>query len=312
MARPAIATDSLTRDYGAVRALDHLTVEVPAGDIFGLLGPNGAGKTTVVRLLLGLVEPTEGSGQVLGFDIRRHGDEIRNRCGALLDHSGIYERLSALDNMEYYGRIWRMPDVSRRMRIEVLLKHFGLWERRFEIAGTWGRGMLQKLAVARTLLHQPALAFLDEPTAGLDPLAANALRKELADLSRSEGMTIFLTTHNLAEAEQLCDRMAVIRSGKLVACGTGDEIERIKGAPRLEIIGRGFSDDVVSLLRVRPEINSAERIDGNLVVDLHGNVDTAPLVSLLVESGVEIEEVLRHTTSLESALLSLMADGDEH
>lgn len=201
-----------------------------------------------------------------------------------------------------------MPDVSRRMRIETLMKHFGLWERRFEITGGWGRGMQQKLAIARTLLHQPALAFLDEPTTGLDPLAAHALRKELASLSRSEGMTIFLTTHNLTEAEQLCDRMAIIRKGRLVACGTADELRDATSIPQLEIVGRGFSADVLSLLQVRPEVRSARLVDGNLVVELSGDVDTAPLVSLLVESGADVEEVRRRTTNLESAFLSLMAE----
>jgi ABC-2 type transport system ATP-binding protein len=199
--RPAIETANLSRDFNAVRAVDRLTLEVRAGSIFGFLGPNGAGKTTMIRLLLGLIEPSEGEGKVLGFDIRQHGNDIRRRTGALFEHTGLYERLSAYDNLDYFGRIWRMPETSRRNRVESLMRHFGLWERRAEVVGSWDRGMQQKLAIARTLLHQPPLVFLDEPTAGLDPVAATALRKELAELSRSEGVTIFLTTHNLAEAE---------------------------------------------------------------------------------------------------------------
>lgn len=308
MTVPAIATNNLTRDYGAVRALDHLTIEVPAGSIFGFLGPNGAGKTTAIRLLLGLVEPTEGEGTVLGFNIRQHGDEIRRRTGALLEHPGLYERLSAFDNLDYYGRIWRMPDVWRRMRIETLLRHFGLWERRFEIAGQWGRGMQQKLAIARALLHQPPLVFLDEPTVGLDPVAAHTLRRELATLSRSEGTTIFLTTHNLAEAEQLCDTVAVIRSGKLVAVGSPAELSDKRKSPQLEITGRGFSEDVLALLSKRAEIAAARMRNENLVLDLRGEVDTAPLVSLLVESGAEVIEVRRRPTSLEAAFLTLMEE----
>lgn len=308
MTRPAITTTNLSLDYGAVRALDRLTIEVPAGSIFGMLGPNAAGKTTVIRLLLGLVEPSEGEGTVLGFDIRKHGDDIRKRTGALFEHPGLYARLSAYDNLVYFARIWRMPEVSRRVRIETLLRHFGLWERRFEIVGAWGRGMQQKLAIARTLLHQPPLVFFDEPTAGLDPIAAAALRKELATLSRSEGVTIFLTTHNLAEAEQLCDTVALMRAGKLLAVGKPAELRGGRQAPQLEILGRGFDDDVVALLRKRSEVSGARTIDGGLVIELCGDVDTAPLVCLLVESGAELQEVRRRATTLESTFLALMEE----
>lgn len=308
MTRPAIVTTNLTCDYGAVRAVDRLTIEVPAGSIFGMLGPNAAGKTTVIRLLLGLVEPSEGEGTVLGFDIRKHGDEIRRRTGALFEHPGLYERLSAYDNLDYFARIWRMPEVSRRVRIEALMRHFGLWERRLEIVGAWGRGMQQKLAIARTLLHQPPLVFFDEPTAGLDPIAAAALRKELAALSRSEGVTIFLTTHNLAEAEQLCDTVALMRAGRLLAVGKPDELRGGRQTPQLEILGRGFDDDVLALLRKRPEVSAAHTIDDSLVIELSGDVDTAPLVSLLVESGADVQEVRRRATTLESTFLSLMEE----
>jgi ABC-2 type transport system ATP-binding protein len=303
--RPAIVTQNLTRDYGALRALDDVTLEVPAGSIFGILGPNGAGKTTLVRILLGLVEPTAGNASVLGFDVRHHGDEIRRRTGALLEHPGLYERLSAYDNLDYYARIWRLPEVTRRMRIESLMRHFGLWDRRLEIVSTWGRGMQQKLAIARTLLHQPPLVFLDEPTAGLDAQAATALRKELDALRNSDGLTIVLTAHQLAEAEQLCDQVAVLRAGTVVALGRPATLREENGHAQLAVTGRGFSDSVISLLRRRPEVNAVRRDEGELVIDLVGEVDTAPLVSLLVESGVELEEVRRRQPSFQSAMTSL-------
>ncbi len=308
MTLPAITTQNLTRDYGEVRALDRLSIEVPAGTIFGLLGPNAAGKTTVIRLLLGLVEPTEGEGTVLGFNIRKHGDEIRRRTGALFGHPGLYERLSAYDNLDYFARIWRMPEVSRRVRIETLMHHFGLWERRYEIVGAWGRGMQQKLAIARTLLHQPPVVFFDEPTAGLDTMAAAALRKELAALSRSEGVTIFLTTHNLAEAEQLCDSVGLMREGKLLTVGSPADLRRHSQSPQLEILGRGIDEDVLALLRKRPEVEAAHAAEGSLLIDLSGDVDTSPLVSLLVESGVDVQEVRRRTSTLESTFLALMEE----
>ena len=225
----AIRTDELARVFGAVRAVQHLTLEVPRGVIFGFLGPNGAGKTTTIRLLLGLLEPTEGRAEVLDFDVRTQADEIRSRTGALLEHPGLYERLRAEDNLEFYGRIWQIPAGARQARIKEILTHLGLWERRKELVGRWSRGMKQKLAVARALLHRPQLIFLDEPTAGLDPIAAAALREDLVRLAASEGLTVFLTTHNLSEAEKLCHRVGVIRQGELLAVGSPDELRARQG-----------------------------------------------------------------------------------
>jgi len=204
MTETAIRIENLTRDFETVRAVDSLSLEVPAGIIFGFLGPNGAGKTTTINLLLGLLEPTEGRAEVLGFDTRTQPDEVRTRSGALLEHPGVYEQLSAEDNLEFYGRIWRMPAAERKARIKELLTHMGVWERRKERVGTWSKGMKQKLALARAMLHRPALVFLDEPTAGLDVVAAATVRDDLEALAAREGVTVFLTTHNMAEAERLC------------------------------------------------------------------------------------------------------------
>ena len=235
MTDPAIRIEHLTRDFPAVRAVDDLTFEVPAGVVFGFLGPNGSGKTTTIRLLLGLLEPTAGRAEVLGYDVRDAAGEIRERTGALLEHSGLYERLTAWDNLEFFGRIWRIPPEVRADRIRELLDHVGLWERRKEAVGGWSRGMKQKLAVARALLHRPQLIFLDEPTAGLDPLAAAALRKDLAGLAASEGVTVFLTTHNLSEAEKLCSLVAVIRDGRLLALGAPGELRGETGRTLEEV-----------------------------------------------------------------------------
>ena len=194
MTETAIRIENLTRDFKTVRSVDGLSLEVPAGIIFGFLGPNGAGKTTTINLLLGLLEPTSGHAEVLGFDTRTHADEVRTRTGALLEHPGVYEQLTAEDNLEFYGRVYRLPTVQRRARIQELLAHMGLWERRKERAGTWSKGMKQKLALARAMLHRPSLIFLDEPTAGLDVQAAVAVREDLESLAAREGVTVFLTT----------------------------------------------------------------------------------------------------------------------
>jgi ABC-2 type transport system ATP-binding protein len=302
----AIHTEGLTRDFGPVRALDDLSLAVPAGVVFGFLGTNGAGKTTTIRLLLGLLEPTHGRATVLGFDTRRQAAAIRERTGALLEHPGIYERLTAEDNLDFYGRVWRIPTGARRARIRELLTHFGLWDQRRQRAGTWSRGMKQKLAVARALLHRPPLVFLDEPTAGLDPVAAAALREDLAELVRREGVTVFLTTHNLSEAEKLCNLVGVIRQGRLLAVGHPDALRARTGGARAEIVGRGFGPTLLAALRARPEVRAAQTQNGRLLIDLTGEVPLAPLVRLAVEAGAEVEEVHRGAPSLEEAFLALM------
>jgi len=306
MADVVIRTTALTRDFQHTRAVDALTLEVPRGIVFGFLGPNGSGKTTTIRMLLGLVAPTSGMATVLGFDVVAHADQIRARSGALLEHSGLYERLSAEDNLELYGRIASLPMRGRRARIQELLQSLGLWDRRKERAGAWSRGMKQKLAVARTLLHRPALIFLDEPSAGLDPVAAASLRDELAALAHPEGVTVFLTTHNLSEAEKVCARVAVIRQGRLLAEGSPAELRMHTGARRVEIVGRGFSEPVLAMLRSRPEVRSAAQENGRLLLELHKTDTVSPLVSLLVAAGSEIEEIRKGQANLEDVFLSLV------
>ena len=312
MIEKAIRIEGLTRDFateaGPVRAVKHLSLEVPAGIVFGFLGPNGAGKTTTLRLLLGLLEPSSGRAEVLGFDTQTQAEEVRTNSGALLEHAGLYEQLSAEDNLEFYGRAWRLPRAERQARIKELLSHIGLWERRNDPVGKWSRGMKQRLALARALLHRPRLVLLDEPTAGLDVQAAVEVREDLARLAAREGVTVFLTTHNMAEAERLCSQVAVIRGGSLVALGHPDELRARAGGPRVEIFGRGFNEQVLALLRMRPEVAAAEAQNGRLAIDLRHESATAPLVSLLIGAGAEVEEVRRGKASLEEVFLTLMEE----
>ena len=222
----AIRTRGLSRHFGSVRAVDDLDLEIPEGIIFGFLGPNGSGKTTTIRLLLGLHEPSAGNANILGFDLRTQAGAIRERTGALLEHTGLYERLTAEENLDLFGRFWRIPRETRRERARQLLSQLGLWDRRADMVAGWSRGMKQKLAIARALFHRPSLLFLDEPTAGLDPVAAAALRQDLLTLAEADGVTVFLTTHNLSEAEKICSLVGVIREGKLIACNPPSEISR--------------------------------------------------------------------------------------
>jgi ABC-2 type transport system ATP-binding protein len=308
MADVAIRVEDLTRDFGSVRAVNNLSLEVPSGIIFGFLGPNGAGKTTTIRLLLGLLEPTKGRAEILGFDSKTQAEDVRTRTGALLEHSGVYEHLSAEDNLEFYGRVWRLPIEERQARIKELLTHLGLWDRRKDPAGKWSTGMRQKLALARVLIHRPPLVLLDEPTAGLDVMAATAMRDDLEALAEREGVTVFLTTHNMVEAERLCAQVAVIREGSLMAIGHPDELRARAGGPRVEIVGRGFGESALELLRARPEVVAAEVQNSHLIIDLREETDTAPLVSLLVSEGVQVEEVRRGKASLEEVFLTLMEE----
>jgi len=308
----AIKTENLGRNFGSIRALDDLSIEVPTGSVFGFLGPNGAGKTTTIRLLLGLLEPTQGGAQVVGFDTVRQADEIRTRSGALLEHNGLYERLSAENNLEFYGRVWRIPASERQARIRELLTNLDLWERRKEPVANWSRGMKQKLAMARALLHRPTLLFLDEPTAGLDPSAAARLRDDLEKLVEIEGVTVFLNTHNLAEAERLCQQIGIIRDGKLMANGSPSELRARAGNPHLEIRGVGFTSDAIQELRRRKEVVSAKLHNNSLTIQLREAGETAPLVSILVRSGVQVEEVIKAQSSLEEVFLSLVNEGEQY
>lgn len=308
MPEPLIHIEHLSRFFGTVKAVDDLSLEVPAGIVFGFLGPNGAGKTTTIHLLLGLLEPTTGQASVLGFDTRTQAEAIRTRSGALLEFAGLYERMSAQDNLDFYGRIYQMPAPDRRARIKELLTHLDLWDRRHDQVSTWSRGMKQKLAVARALFHHPPLVFLDEPTAGFDPLAAAALREDLASLVTREGVTVFLNTHNLTEAEKLCAQVGVIRQGKLVTVGTPDALRARTGGPQAEIVGHGFTEQMLATLRERPEVAHADLHNSHLVLELRGESEMGPLVRLLVQAGAEVEEVRRGKASLEDVFLTLMEE----
>ncbi len=304
----AIQTHQLTRSFGNLKAVDRLTLEIPRGTVFGFLGPNGSGKTTTIRLLLGLLDADDGSAQVLGFDTRKQPDEVRVRCGALLEHHGLYERLSAAENLDYYGRIWRMSKADREKRIRELLEPLDLYERRGEPIGRWSRGMKQKLAVARALMHRPELIFLDEPTAGLDPVASSALREDLASLVAQEGMTIFLTTHNLAEAEKLCNQVGVINHGNLLAVGSPSELRSKTSAPRLYVTGQGITSQILEDVKSNALVKRVQQQNGKLVMDLNDLSRSHEIVTKLVGAGVQIDEVWKEKADLEDFFLQLVEE----
>jgi ABC-2 type transport system ATP-binding protein len=262
-------------------------------------------------LLLGLLEPSSGQIEALGFDTLTQADQVRAHSGALLEHSGIYEQMSAEDNLEFYGRAFCMPANERKARIQELLGRMGLWERRKDRAGNWSRGMKQKLALARTLLHRPKLILLDEPTAGLDVQAAVAIRNDLASLAAQEKVTIFLTTHNMEDAEKLCHQVAVIRAGSLLALGSPSELQARASNPRVEISGRDFSQEGLDTLRNHPQVLGIESHNSHLLIEILAGTDVAALVSVLVGAGAQVEEVRRSKASLEEAFLNLTGEQNE-
>ena len=304
----AIRTEGLAKRFGDLAAVDGLNLEVPEGVVFGFLGPNGSGKTTTINLLLGLLAPTEGSARVLGLDVRTEAQDIREVSGALLEYPGVYEHMTALENLEFYGRAWRMSAVDRADRIEDLLGRMGLWDRRSDRVGTWSRGMKQKLAIARALLHRPRLVFLDEPTAGLDVPSAADVRDHLEHLVADEGVTVFLTTHNMVEAERLCSRVAVVRRGRLLAVGSPSELRSRAAAPTVRITGTGLDEAVVAMVRHHPGVRGAESHGEALTLFVTPEVDTSSVLAAILAAGGRVDEVRRDGASLEDVFLALIEE----
>jgi ABC-2 type transport system ATP-binding protein len=217
-----IVAENLTRRFGDRIAVENLSLEIAEGEVFGFLGPNGAGKTTTVRMLAGLLAPTSGRAMVAGVDVVAQPQRVRTLVGILPEHPGLYEKLSAWHNLKFYADLYELP--NPHAQIEKYLSLLGLWERRHDPVGTFSKGMKQKLAIARALLHEPKVLFLDEPTSGLDPEAAKTVRDFIAQLA-SEKRTIFLCTHNLYEAEQLCTRIGLIKQ-RLIKIGAPTSLKR--------------------------------------------------------------------------------------
>jgi ABC-2 type transport system ATP-binding protein len=304
----AVETREITRYFGGLCAVDKLSLQVPRGTIFGFLGPNGAGKTTTLRLLLGLLELNGGSATVLDYDVATQAQAIRGQTGVLLEHDGLYERLTVNDNLDFFGQVYHLDKATRGARIRELLEHLGLWEWRNAGVMTLSKGMKQKVAIARALLHHPRLVFLDEPSVGLDPVAAVALREDIQNLARKERTTVFLTTHNLAEAEKVCDIVGVIRKGQLLAVGTPAELRARTGRTSAEVYGKGFSKGSVAALRAMAQVSSVRKYSDHLQVELEAGSETAALVKLLVHEGAEVEEVRKGQVTLEEAFVTLVQD----
>ena len=301
----AIETYKLTRTFGNLTAVEDLTVNIPAGTVFGFLGPNGAGKTTTVRLLTALIAPTTGTAIVAGHKIGTDNTAIRQSVGILTETPGLYDRLSAEQNLIFFARLYDVPAARALTQAEHYLRMLGLWERRTERVGGFSKGMRQKLAIARALLHEPKVIFLDEPTSGLDPEAARIVLDFIKEL-RVEGRTIFLTTHNLPEADELCDRIAVFRT-RLLQVDTPAHL-------RESLFGRGtrvrLSGDATlwtAAVQALPFVHHVTAEEHTLSVVLDDpDEQNPPLVQALVTAGAQIRAVEPISHSLEEVYLELL------
>jgi ABC-2 type transport system ATP-binding protein len=236
----AIKVSGLTKYYGDLLAVDHINFEVPQGQVFGFLGPNGAGKTTTIRMLTGLTRPSQGQAHVLGYNLATDLTRIKKSIGVVPETSNLYHELSARDNLVFMGQLYGVPRRERGQRADALLRRFRLWEKRDTLFSKLSKGMKRALTVAAALVHRPQLVFLDEPTTGLDILSARSLRALIGQL-REEGATVFLTTHYLEEAERLCDQVALIVKGNLVALDTVEGLKaQVRGRAAVEVtVGPG-------------------------------------------------------------------------
>jgi ABC-2 type transport system ATP-binding protein len=298
-----IHTENLTRRFGNVLAVDGLSLDVREGEVFGFLGPNGAGKTTTVRMLTALIAPSSGSAVVNGFRVGRQDGDIRRSVGILTETPGLYDTLSAQRNLEIFARLYEVKDIWGQ--VEKYLRLFGLWERREDPAATFSKGMKQKLALARALLHEPKVVFLDEPTAALDPEAAHLVRESIVQL-RQEGRTVFLCTHNLDEADRLCDRVGVFKT-RLLAVDTPAHL-RTQFFGRKVVFHLHTADlAMAQAVAAQPFVRSAQAVDNKLVVALDDpDAHNPDLVRLLVGLGADVQFVgeLRH--SLEDVYMELV------
>ncbi len=300
-----ITTRELCKRFDDLTAVENLSLEIEAGEVFGFLGPNGAGKTTTVRMLTCLIEPSSGEASVMGYQVGRDNQMIRRHVGLLTETPGHYDRLTAWQNLTIYARLYEVEQVEKR--VEKYLKMLNLWDRRFDTAGSYSKGMRQKLAIARALLHEPRVLFLDEPTAGLDPEAARLIREFIAEL-KSEGRTIFLCTHNLDEADRLCDRVAVFKQRLLVLDAPAHLRQQVYGRRIIFQLSEP-AGKFVATISPSIDISDIEALDNQLLVTMKNpERDNPEIIRRLVKAGASIQFVGETKYTLEEVYLALISE----
>jgi ABC-2 type transport system ATP-binding protein len=297
-----IHVDRLTKRFNDLVAVDNISFDIEHGEIFGLLGPNGAGKTTTLSMLSTMLKPTSGLATVNGMDIVRDEDGVRKSIGIVFQDQSLDEELTAWENMDFHGRLYRIPADTRRERIAELMELVGLTDRKDDIVKTYSGGMRRRLEIARGLLHHPVVLFLDEPTLGLDPQTRNHLWQYIATLAKEKGITIILTTHYMEEADRLCNRVAIIDHGKIIALDTPARLKN------------GIGGDVVTIRSPKPEaivaalhepwVTRLEQHDGEVTICLeNAELHVTRIVTLLNQEEIAIESISIHKPTLEDVFL---------
>ena len=308
-----IEAKNLTRKFGFLTAVDHLSFRVRKGEVLGLLGPNGAGKTTTVRMLACLVSPSDGSARVGGYDIVKEPLEVRQIVGILTENPCLYERLTAYENMDFFAEAYGLSDAQeKKNRIKGLLELFGLWERKDEKVVTFSKGMKQKLAIARALVHKPPILFLDEPTASLDPESSKEIRDLIGKLSHREKRTILLCTHRLEDAEKLCDRVMIINKGKSIIIGSPEELcDKVSHKPVLEVTLKKVTQKIIEAVRELKQVLevNVDTLGHKLIISLKKAESATPEVvrSIVYADGQVLSVNVLHP-SLEDAYLKLVEE----
>jgi ABC-2 type transport system ATP-binding protein len=303
-----ISVKNLTKKFGEVTAIQDLTFEVKEGEVFGFLGPNGAGKTTTVRVLCCLISKTGGEATVADYQVGKSSDslKIRKMIGLVPDNVGLYNDLTAYENLDFYGKLYEVPAARRKENIERFLKLLELWERRDARAGSFSKGMKQKLALARALVHEPKILFMDEPTANLDPESSKTVRDFILEL-RKQGRTIFLNTHNLDEAQRICNRIGIIKT-RLLRIGSPEELRESLAKPKIEVRLAEVSEAMVSALR-KAIPNKIEASDNKLIIDVTDPDKENPvIVNAISSTGGRIREVSQIIPTLEDVYLQIVKD----
>ena len=304
-----IEVKNLTKQFGEVTAVDSLTFHVAKGEVFGLLGPNGAGKTTTIRMLCCLISKTSGEAQIAGYPIGSSADSlaIRKMIGLVTDNIGLYEELTAYENLDYYGKLYECPQAQRKERIEYYLKMMDLWEKRDQDISDYSKGMKQKIAIARALIHDPELLFLDEPTANLDPESARVVRDIILKLKK-DGKTIFINTHNLDEAQRICDRIGILKT-KLLAVNTPEQLETSTwGTSKTVFQVEQVNDQILAAVRkLNPKELGVE--DNKIILVLADPLKQNPdVVQQIVSAGGRIQYITQLNPSLEETYIKVIQE----
>jgi ABC-2 type transport system ATP-binding protein len=303
-----IEVKNLTKKFGEITAVDSLTFDVAEGEVFGLLGPNGAGKTTTIRMLCCLISKTTGDAQIAGYQIGNGADSlaIRKLIGLVPDNVGLYEELSAYENLDYYGKLYECPEGEREERIEYFLKMLDLWEKREQPVSDFSKGMRQKVAIARALIHDPKLLFFDEPTANLDPESSRVVRDFIVELKK-EGKTIFLNTHNLDEAQRICDRIGILKT-KLLAVSTPEQLEKTVWGSKTVIQVEAINDQILAAVRrLKPKGLDVE--ENRIILALSEPQKENPdFVQEIVSAGGRVQYVTQLNPGLEETYLKVIEE----